>query len=304
VDQICKPTLRSQLERTNRHKHRKYFRLHSNLAYGFKSLPRRLIELYTMLSLFTRRVALSAYRSTATYARILPSPISTLRARTIADTSLHANTIRTNPQHNASTKAAATTKKTGPSTKSITMGRTKPRTKLTPEEKVARAQVLQMRKELEREKKAAAAASLRAKRKARAEKEKEAAAQKRKRLAEKKKKLASAKKEKERKEKEKEKEKKTKAEAKVKERKKAMEAKKPNRACIRSHTHVRCRAQEYLSWMPVIKPPPRRINGFTLYLQEAKKRVQVGITDWKNLTEEERQVGDVSAFVLGTADSY
>jgi len=238
-----------------------------------------------MLSLFTRRVALSAHRTTATYARILPSPVSTLRARTIADTSLHASTVRTSPQRNASTGAAATTKKTGPSTKSSTTGRAK----LTPEEKEARARLLRLRNKLDREKKAAAAVALRAKRKVQAEKKKEAAAQKRKRLAERKKKLADAKKEKERK---------------AKASKKAIEAKKLNRAYIWSHAHVRCRTQDHLSCAPVIKPPPRRMSGFSLYLQETKKTVPVGMVDWKNLSEEERQVSDASAFVLGKAGSY
>jgi flagellar biosynthesis GTPase FlhF len=62
-----------------------------------------------MLSLFTRRVALSVYRSNATYSRILPSPASTLRDRRIPDSSHHTGAARTfaNPQRNASTKATA-----------------------------------------------------------------------------------------------------------------------------------------------------------------------------------------------------
>lgn len=185
-----------------------------------------------MLSLFTRRVALSAYRPTATYARILPSPASSLRAGTIAGLHIHTAQIPTNPQRNASTKAtavketkASTTKKAKPSTKttaavkktksptkSTTTGRANPRRNLTPEQKAAQKQKLQDKKEK--------ATALRAKLKAQAEKQREAAAQKRKRLAlaEKKKKLVEAKRAKEEKE---------------KERKRIREAKKPKSAYIK-----------------------------------------------------------------------
>ena len=254
-----------------------------------------------MLSLFTQRVSLSAHRSAATYTRILPSSASTLRARTITGTRLHASTVQTNLQRDVTTEAAATTE-TGPSTESNTMGRTKPRARLTPEEKEARAQLLRARMELDMEKNVA----LRVKQKARAEKEKEAAAQKRKHLAEKKKKLADAEKVRKQKEKEREKVRKEREEKKARKEKekekKAKEAKKLIRAYIRSHVCVRCRTQKYLSCAPVIKPPPRRMTGFPLYLKETKKTVPVGMVDWKNLTEEERQVGDPSIFVLGTAD--
>ena len=169
-----------------------------------------------MLSLFTRRVALSAHSSTATYRRVLPSPALILRARTIADTGLHIVTARTftGSQRNASTKATAKTKETKSSTKPVTAGRVKVRRRLTPEQKAALKQVYDAEKELERRKKAEKAVALKAKQKARAEKEKEAAARKRKQLAEmKKKKLADAK-------------------EREKEKKKAKEAKKPERAYI------------------------------------------------------------------------
>lgn len=243
-----------------------------------------------MLSLFTRRVALSAHRSTATYTRIVQSH-STPHAR------LYAGTVQTNPQRNASTKATATTN-TGPSTKSNTTGRTKPTAKLTPEEKAAQAQLLRVRKESDRKKKVAAAAALRAKQKARAEREKEAAAQKRKCLAEKKKKLADAEKEKVREKKRKEKEK----VRKEKERKQAIAAKKPTRAYIGSHAHARCRAQKHLSCASVIKPPSRHMSALALYLHETKQTVPVGMVGWKILTEEERQASGASVFVLGATD--
>jgi len=140
-----------------------------------------------MLSFFSRRVALSAYRSTATYARISVSSSPALRVREIPDTSLHASAVCTfiKPQRNASTKAAVVTKKTDSSTKSSARGRTKSQRNLTPKQKAER----------ELDKKANAAA-LMVKRKAREEKKKEVAALKRKRLAEKRK-LAKAKAEKE-----------------------------------------------------------------------------------------------------------
>jgi len=140
-----------------------------------------------MLSLFTRRVALSAYRSTATYARISASSAPTLRGRGLPDTSLHSNTVPafTNPQRNVSTEAAVATKKTKSSAESTTGGRRKSQRNLTPEQKAARKQLLQAKRELDNKKKAERAVALEVKRKARAEKEKEAAALKRKRLAEK-----------------------------------------------------------------------------------------------------------------------
>jgi len=176
---------------------------------------------YAMLSLFTRRVTLSAYRSGATRSRILP-PTSTLRDR-IPYSSHHTGTVRTftNPQRNASTKATVTVSKAKSSAKSITTGRTKPGKKLTPEQKATQKQKLQAEKD-KKKKKEEIAAALRAKKKAQAEKEKEAAALKRKRLAERNKKLAEARAEK-----------KTLARAKAekeKERQKAREAKKPKSA--------------------------------------------------------------------------
>ena len=137
-----------------------------------------------MLSLFARRVTLSAYRSGAAYSRILPSSVSALRDRRVLDTGLHTGLGRTftNPRRNAGTNATATTNKT----KSTTSGRTKPKKELTPKQKEAL------------EKKATA---LKAKEKARAQKEKaqakkekEAAALKRKRHEEKMKRIAEAKK--------------------------------------------------------------------------------------------------------------
>ena len=183
-----------------------------------------------MLSLFTRRVTLSAHRSTATYTRILSCPVSTLRAKTTSGTKPHTGTIRTfaNPQRNASTKASAATKKTESST---TTGRTKPKRGLTPEQKAVREQTLRAKKELEK-KKAERAAALRAKRKAQEVKKKEAAVQKRKQLVEKRKKLAEAKKAKEKERKQKEKEKVQKEKEKREEQKKAREAKKPMCAYI------------------------------------------------------------------------
>ena len=174
-----------------------------------------------MLSLFTRRVTLSAYRSGATRSRILP-PASTLRGG-ISYSSHHTSTVRTftNPQRNASTKATVTVSKAKSSAKSITAGRTKPGKKLTPEQKAIQKQKLQAEKDKKKKKEEMAAAS-RAKKKAQAEKKKEAAALKRKRLAERNK-LAKARAEKE----------KTLARAKAekeKERQKAREAKKPKSA--------------------------------------------------------------------------
>ncbi|KAF9653564.1 hypothetical protein BDM02DRAFT_3107481 [Thelephora ganbajun] len=208
-----------------------------------------------MLSLFARRVTLSTRRSAATYTRILPSSASAIRLRGIRDTTPHANALRTfvNPQRNASTKATATTNKAKSSAKSKTAGRVKPGRKLTPEQKAALKQALQVKKELDRKKKAERAAALKAKLKAQSEKKKQAATLKRKRLAEKKKKLAEARKARLAKEKEK--------------RLKAREAKKPK----------------------IIKPPPRRMTPFSLFVQEAKKPLQGVAADWRNLPEEGKQ---------------
>lgn len=134
-----------------------------------------------MLSLFTRRVALSAYRSSATYSRILPSSALVLRDRRIQHNGHHTGTVRTftHPQRNASTKAStkatAKTSKAKPPANSKTAGGTQSRKRLSPEQKNA--------KEL----------ALIAKKNARAKKEKEAIALQRERLAEKMKKLAEAK---------------------------------------------------------------------------------------------------------------
>lgn len=160
-----------------------------------------------MLSLFTRRVALSTYRSGATCSRILPPHVSSLRGRRVPHGSHHTGTARTftNPQRNASTKATAATNEADSSTESSTTGRAKPKKQLTPEQ-------LRTNKELDKKGNAERAAALRAKKKAQAEKKKEAAALRRKRLAEKEKILIQARRAKER------------------EREKAKEAKKPKSA--------------------------------------------------------------------------
>lgn len=134
-----------------------------------------------MLPLFVRRVALSAYRSSATYSRILPSSALVLRDRRIQHNGHHTGTVRTftHPQRNASTKATAKTSKARPPTKSKTAGGTQPRKRLSPEQKHAKEHA----KEL----------ALIAKENARTKKEKEAVALQRERLAEKMKKLAEAK---------------------------------------------------------------------------------------------------------------
>lgn len=157
-----------------------------------------------MLSLFTRRVALSTHCSTATYTRISPSSASTLRYRGTLENGLHTSTARlvANPPRNVNANANATTKGAKSSTKPTTAGRKKPGKELTPGRT---AELLQAKKESDKKKKEKAAA-LRAKLKAQAKK-KEAAALQQKRLAEKKKKTAQKKKERE-------------------------EAKKPKSACI------------------------------------------------------------------------
>jgi len=129
-----------------------------------------------MLSLFTRRVALSAYRSSATYSRILPPSAFVLRDGRILHNSHHTGTVRTftHPQRNASTKATAKTDEASPPSKSKTADGTQPRKRLSPAQK--------------REKELA----LKAEKSARTKKKEEAAALQRKRLAEKKKKLAEA----------------------------------------------------------------------------------------------------------------
>lgn len=269
-----------------------------------------------MLSLFARRVTLSAYRSTATYARILTFPASTLRDRRIPDTSIHPGTVQasSNFQRNASTKATAAT---GSLTKSAMAGRMKPRRSLTPEEKAAREQKIQA----EKEEKLAKRAALRAKLKAQAEKKKEAAALKRERLAKEKKEAVLklkrlVEKEKEATLKRKRLEEKKKeaaalrrkrlAEAKKKlaEAKKAKaaaeKAKKPKSTYIVVSSSEMC-THQHLSCPLVIKPPPRSITAFSLFIQEAGKPVQLMVADWRNLSEEAKQVCDSSAFVLGTA---
>jgi len=127
-----------------------------------------------MLSLFTRRVALSAYRSSATYSRFLSSSALVLRDRGIPHNIHHTATVRTftHPQRDASTKATAKTKKASPPTKSKTTDGTQPGKRLSKHEK-----------EL----------ALIAKKKAKAKKEKEAVALQRQRLAERRKKVAEAK---------------------------------------------------------------------------------------------------------------
>jgi signal transduction histidine kinase len=102
-----------------------------------------------MLSLFTRRVALSVYRSTAVYTPILSSSAPALRYRRILDGNPHARTVQSaaSLQRSVSTKATAVTDD----------GKSK---------------------ESERRKKAEKAAALRAKLKAQAEKKKEAARKK------------------------------------------------------------------------------------------------------------------------------
>lgn len=198
--------------RTNSDKHRKYWRLHFNLGCEFitHTTP------YVMLSMFTRRVTLSAHRTTATYKRIVPSGLSALRVRGAPGTSFHTSTARVfmNPQRNVSTRATVTTGKPDLSTRSIT---TMSQGTLTPEQK----QTLQAEEELEKKKRAEKAAALRATLKARVEKEKAAAALKLKRFQERENKLAQARAEK--------KQKLARAKA---EKEKEREAKKPKSAYI------------------------------------------------------------------------
>lgn len=129
-----------------------------------------------MLSLFTRRVALSAHPLTATYTRILPSSASAFRSSRILGNSPRASTVQSfaNPQRNASTEVTAKTKKT----KSVTVDRKNPGQELTPEQEAAHKELLRAKKGLEkkdlhRKKEAEKAAALTAKLKAQTEKEKE-----------------------------------------------------------------------------------------------------------------------------------
>lgn len=141
-----------------------------------------------MLSLLTRRVALSPHASTVTYTRILQLSTSTLRSRRVPGNCPHINTAQSfaNSRRNASTEAVTKTTKA----KSPTTGRKKPGQKLTPEQKAAQKEELQVKKELDKKKRAEKAAVLRAKNKAQLERKKAAAALQRKRLVEKNKKLA------------------------------------------------------------------------------------------------------------------
>jgi len=43
------------------------------------------------------------------------------------------------------------------------------------------------------------------------------------------------------------------------------------------------------------------MTGFALFLQETLKCVPEGSAGWKNISEEAKQVSDVSVFALGTA---
>lgn len=81
-----------------------------------------------MLHLFTRRVALSTHRATATYTRILPSSHS-LRSRSIPGNGLTPSTVQVfvNSQRNASTEATAATDEAKSSAKSGTTGRKEPK---------------------------------------------------------------------------------------------------------------------------------------------------------------------------------
>jgi len=216
-----------------------------------------------MLSLFARRVTLSAYRSGATYSRILPSSASALCDRRVLDTGLHTSLGRTftNPRRNAGTNATATAKKT----KSTTSGKTKPEKKLTP-------------KQQEAQKKKAAA--LKAKQKARAEREKVQA------------------------EKEKERAKKEKQAAALKQKLHAEKMKRKAEAEKGAYTiapcSLECCAQRYPSRAPVIKPPPRRLSPFAVFVQDTRKPMKEVAAGWRSLSEEAKQVCYPSASVLGT----
>jgi len=158
-----------------------------------------------MLSSSVRRVALFAHRSTTTHARIVPFHVSPLHVGSVAGLRAGALRTLTNPQRNASTNTAATTKKPAAQTKSATTGGTKSRS--TP-----KRELQETPKKGDTDFNVALRAKLKAKREKEAAKKKEVAA--RKRLVEREKKLAKATKAKEKKEKEKRK-------------KEAIEAKKP-----------------------------------------------------------------------------
>lgn len=106
-----------------------------------------------MVSLFARRVTLSAYRSSATYSRILPSSASVHCDRGIPGTSLHTGPVRKfpNSQRNASTSATATTDEI----KSTTTGRKEPVKKLTPKQQEAQKRRAEMAAALAKRKEAA-----------------------------------------------------------------------------------------------------------------------------------------------------
>lgn len=146
-----------------------------------------------MLSRFTRRVALSAHSTTATYSRILSFPASSLRPGAIAGVGLRTGAVLTltNPKRNTSTNATAATEKTQLLTESTMAGRTSRRRGLTPEQRTALEKKVQ-EQQLDMANKAAA---LRIKKKKQVERERDDTARMRARLAGLKNRLAEAKKE-------------------------------------------------------------------------------------------------------------